>query len=248
MTDNRSVNDRYLGILSRSFHARIEAVIGARHLRLRPVRVGPLVLRWLLQGTWLVLLLGIPALIAGAIVIAGLLIVLAVWPLALAGACLGLGLWAMRRGWLRPAGAGAPPPAPPAAVQPGDLPLLRPLYPLPPAVLERIDRIRQKAEALAGSAAGPEDRYLVQSTLDDYLPGAVEAYRSLPPGSGEWPVTADGRTGLRLLEDQLDLLDRNLDEIAGHAWRDGAQRLLAHQRFLEQRLGAGSTRDLDIPR
>jgi hypothetical protein len=207
-----------------------------------------LVLRWLLQGTWLALLLGIPALIAGAIVIAGLLIVLAVWPIALAGGCFALALWAMRRGWLRPAGAGAPPPATPAAVRPSQLPLLRPLYPLPPSVRERIERIRRKAEALEGSAGSPEDRYLVQSTLDDYLPGAVDAYRSLPPGSGEWPVTADGRTGLRLLQDQLDLLERNLDEIAGHAWRDGAQRLLAHQRFLEERLGVGSGRDLDIPR
>jgi hypothetical protein len=207
-----------------------------------------LVLRWLFQGTWLVVLLGIPALIAGAIVIAVLIVAVAVWPIALAGGCFVLGLWAMRRGWLRPAGAGHPPARPPTAVRPGDLPLLRPLYPLPPSVREQMDRIRRKAEALAGSAGSPEDRYLVQSTLDDYLPGAVEAYRSLPPGSGEWPVTADGRTGLRLLQDQLDLLERNLDEIAGHAWRDGAQRLLAHQRFLEERLGVGSARDLDIPR
>jgi hypothetical protein len=195
-----------------------------------------------------VLLLGIPALIAGAIVLAVLLVALAMWPIAIAGACFGLALWAIRRGWLRPAVAGHPPPGPPAAVQPGGPHLLRPLYPLPPPALERIDRIRRKADALAGSAASPEDRYLVQSTLDDYLPGAVEAYRSLPPGSGEWPVTADGRTGLQLLQDQLDLLERNLDQIAGHAWRDGAQRLLAHQRFLEERLGAGSMRDLDIPR
>ena len=106
----------------------------------------------------------------------------------------------------------------------------------------------KKARALAGSAGSLEDRHLVQSTLDDYLPGAVEAYLSLPPGSAAWPVTPEGRTGLRLLEDQLDLLERNLDEIMGHAWQQGAQRLLAHERFLEQRIGSGLTGDLDIRR
>jgi hypothetical protein len=213
------------------------------------------VLRWLLQGTWLVVLLGVPALVAGAIVLAVVLVALALWPVGLVGGCFLLGLWAIRRGWLRPATAGDLSGRPPAAVAPRPLHVSRPglftfstAYPLPPSVVERIDRIRRKGGALAGSAASPEDRYLVQSTLDDYLPGAVEAYRSLPPGSGEWPATPDGRTGLRLLEDQLDLLERNLDEIAGHAWRDGTQRLLAHERFLEERLGVGPAGDLDIPR
>jgi hypothetical protein len=222
-------------------------VIRARHLRLRPVRVGPLVFRWLLQGTWLALLFGVAALVAGTILLAVVFVALALWPLVLLGGCGLLGWWAMRRGRRRPAGA-VDPSARLAPVQAGPLHAFQPAYPLPPSVLERIDRIRRKAAALEGSAGSPEDRYLVQSTLDDYLPRAVEAYRSLPPGSGEWPVTPDGRTGLRLLQDQLDLLERNLDEIAGHAWRDGAQRLLAHQRFLEERLGAGSTGDLDIAR
>jgi hypothetical protein len=221
--------------------------MGARHLRLRPARVGPLVLRWLLQGTWLAMLLAVPALLAGAIVVAVVVVALAVWPLLLLGGCLLLGWWAMHRGRLRPAVA-VDPSARLAPVQPGPLHVSQPPYPLPPSVLERIERVRRKAAALEGSAGSPEDRYLVQSTLDDYLPGAVAAYRSLPPGSDDWPVTPDGRTGLRLLQDQLDLLERNLDEIAGNAWRDGARRLLAHQRFLEERLGVGSTGDLDIPR
>ena len=75
-----------------------------------------------------------------------------------------------------------------------------------------------------------------------------DAYLSLPPGSADWPVTADGRTGLRLLEDQLELLERNLDEISGHAWRRGVRRLLAHERFLEDRLGLRLTKDLELPR
>jgi len=167
-------------------------------------------------------------------------VALAVWPVVLGGSVTML-LWAIWRLRQRQA-------PPPVAAESGALPIPRVQEPLPTSVLERIDRINRKAAALAERAGSSEDRYLVQRTLDDYLPEAVDAYLSLPPGSAERPVTPEGRTGLQLLEDQLDLLERSLDGITDHAWQRGAQRLLAHQRFLEERLGAGSTAELEVPR
>jgi hypothetical protein len=167
-------------------------------------------------------------------------VALALWPVVLGGSVT-MALWAIWRFRQRTA-------PPPVAVESGALPISRVQEPLPPSVQERIDRIHRKAAALAERAGTSEDRYLVQRTLDDYLPEAVDAYLSLPPGSAERPVTPEGRTGLRLLEDQLDLLERSLDGITDHAWQRGAQRLLAHQRFLEERLGTGSAAELEVPR
>jgi hypothetical protein len=179
-------------------------------------------------------------LIVGVILLALAVVALAAWPFTLLGGCFAVGAWALRTrraAPMLPVGVNAVGP---------DVPRLAET--LPPSAHDRVDRIIRKARALAGSAASPRDQHLVQRTLDDYLPRAVDAYQSLPPGSAEWPVSPDGRTGLRLLEDQLDLLERNLDDIAGHAWRRGTQRLLAHERFLEERLGTKSSEDLDIPR
>jgi hypothetical protein len=201
--------------------------------------VGPLLLRWIFQGTWLAFLIGIAAMFVGVLALALILLAMVAWPIVIPGGCVLLGVWVLRR--TRPRAA------PRAAVAVADgLDVSGHADALPASARERIDRILQKARALADSAGSLEDRHLVQGTLDEYLPGAVEAYLSLPPGSAEWPVTPEGRTGLRLLEDQLDLLERNLDEIMGHAWQQGAQRLLAHERFLEQRFGAGLTEDLYI--
>jgi hypothetical protein len=203
--------------------------------------MGPLLLRWLFHGTWLAFLIGIAAMFVGVLALALVLLAMVAWPIVIPGGCVLLGVWVLRR--TRPRAA------PLAAVAvAGGLHASGHADALPPSARERVDRILQKARALADSAGSLEDRHLVQGTLDEYLPGAVEAYLSLPPGSAEWPVTPEGRTGLRLLEDQLDLLERNLDEIMGHAWQQGAQRLLAHERFLEQRFGSGLTEDLYIRR
>jgi hypothetical protein len=215
---------------------------GAWRLRLPPARVVPLCIRWIFQGTWLALFFGAVAIVLAAILTAAVFLALAVWPVVVVGGPVLLVSWAVRRAGRRS------PARPHEAVRPSVRHLSPSADALPQTVQERINRIRLKAEALAHSAHSLEDRHLVESTTDRYLPGAVDAYLSLPPGSAEWPAAPDGRTGLGLLEHQLDMLERNLDKIAGHAWQHGTQRLLAHERFLEERLGPAATEDLDIRR
>src|SRR2546427_8197753 len=94
---------------------------GARHLRLRPARVGPLFLRWLFQGTSLALVVGALALAVGAVGLAFAFVALALWPVTLLGGFVLLAAWAMRRGGVRPRAIvrpPAPPPAPPLAPPP----------------------------------------------------------------------------------------------------------------------------------
>src|SRR5438309_99051 len=152
-----------------------------RGWRLRPPsgRLGPLVLSWLFQGTRLLLLLGIPVLIVGVILLALALLALAVWPVVLLAGCATVAAWALRT--RRPA-VSAP------VIRPGAVQVARLSDALPPSARERVDRVTRKAQALVGRAGGSGDEYLVQRTLDDYLPASVDAYLSLPPGSADWPV------------------------------------------------------------
>jgi hypothetical protein len=59
-------------------------------------------------------------------------------------------------------------------------------------------------------------------------------------------VTPDGRTALKVLRDQLELLDSKLDEIAEDLQRENADRLLANERFLEEHFGHPPLGDPDL--
>jgi hypothetical protein len=136
------------------------------------------------------------------------------------------------------------PPAP-AAVPPPRTPSR-----LPAEVEAKVDRIRRKAAVLSQHAdrfpIGSHDLYVVQHTASDYLPATVNAFLEVPAWSVETP-TADGRTPLRMLHDQLDLLETKLDEIAGSVLKQRVDRLLANERFLTDRFGR-EERELVIPR
>ena len=112
---------------------------------------------------------------------------------------------------------------------------------LPVSAEVKAEQIRRKAEALLQYAdrfpAGSEDLYVLQRTTSEYLPTTLQAYLDLPPGYANAVVTADGKTALQTLHDQLDLLDRKLDEIAFDVHRQNLDRLVANGRFLEERFG-----------
>ena len=141
----------------------------------------------------------------------------------------------------------APPPRPPAAQKP------KPVTPpaqLPPDVAQKADRISRKAAALAQHAdrfpLGSHDLYVVQQTPTAYLPETIKAFQDVPSWSINTPA-ADGRTPLKMLHDQLDILEAKLDEIAENVKKQRVDRLLMNERFLEQNFGRGEE-ELTIPR
>jgi hypothetical protein len=147
-----------------------------------------------------------------------------------------------RRSLLGPPPTYVPPPPPPApgVATPPAPRLDEPAVRLPADVQAQVEQIRRKVELLLQHAsnlpAGSEDRYILQRTLDDYLPATVDAYLALPAGAIE-ATAPDGRTPLQVLKDQLDLLDAKVDEIGEDLQRRNLDSLLANGRFLEERFG-----------
>jgi hypothetical protein len=116
---------------------------------------------------------------------------------------------------------------------------------LPVDVQIKVETIRRKAEALVQYAdyfpTGSQDLYVVQRTTIEYLPNTINAYLALPPGYANATVSADGKTALQALWEQLNLLEAKLDEIASNVHRQNLDRLVANGRFLEERFGDRSS-------
>lgn len=170
------------------------------------------------------------------------------------GVMLWAGMWMLlggrRRERRRMRWAAAPQPIPvvppfplnPTPV-PAPAPLARPPRPdsqLPDDIQKQVDRIRRKAAVLGQHAdrfpLGSKDLYVVQHTPTDYLPATLNAFLEVPAWSINTPA-ADGRTPVKMLHDQLDLLETKLDEIAESVRSQRVDSLLANERFLEERFG-----------
>jgi hypothetical protein len=143
---------------------------------------------------------------------------------------------------------------PPAAALPADraAPLLPPQRDpadrLPLTVRVKVEQIRRKAEMLLESQErfpiGSQQLFVLRRIQSDYLPATIDAHHAL--AGDDRPVTPDGRTALRVLRDQLDVLDSKLDEIADDLQRENADRLLANERFLEEHFGRPQLSDSDL--
>ncbi len=177
-------------------------------------------------------------------------VTLAGWEWAL----IGLGAFTGLR-WIGGAGRRSrrlPPPAmqtiPAPQPRPAPLPKPKPVLPemsrqglnrLPPSVQMKIGQIRRKVDAILQFSAefpvGSEDLYLVEHTASDYLPQTLDAYLRLPPASHNQPMEPGGRTAWEELWNQLNLMERKLDDVAAELKRKNADQLLANGKFLEER-------------
>jgi hypothetical protein len=86
--------------------------------------------------------------------------------------------------------------------------------------------------------------FAVLRTATDYLPTALDAYMKLPSSYAMTRRQADGRTALEILLGQLDLLQKEMVDVADAVTKNDLDRLLAHERFLTQRFGRSA---LDLP-
>jgi hypothetical protein len=97
-----------------------------------------------------------------------------------------------------------------------------------------IREIADRQTTLAGSSP---QVFAVLRTATDYLPTAVEAYLRLPQGYARTRPLADGRTALDVLLGQLNLLEKEMVDVADAVTQNDINRLLAHERFLTERFG-----------
>src|SRR5262245_48057147 len=89
---------------------------------------------------------------------------------------------------------------------------------LPEATRATVKRIQSLVAALLDRASeflpGSKDRYLVEQTRDRYLPEALGGYQALPAELKGGPITPDGRSGLQVLQHELELMEKRLVVIA----------------------------------
>jgi len=111
---------------------------------------------------------------------------------------------------------------------------------VPPQVLTRLQRIELTIRTeilprLDCLPLGAPELYLVERTVSDYLPTAVEAYLRLPSGYVSSQPGSHGRAALDVLVEELDFLEAEMRQVAEVVHRTDMDRLLAHKRFLVDR-------------
>ena len=79
------------------------------------------------------------------------------------------------------------------------------------------------------------DTWQVRQICMDYVPRALDHYLALPPDLASEPVL-DGRSAREVVDEQLALIERRLDEMATRTYRREANALLSHARFVADSL------------
>lgn len=111
--------------------------------------------------------------------------------------------------------------------------------------LELMEKLRTLVAAISGilpaySASGltAHDRFVVERTVDDYLPSALTNYLKLPAAYRSSPLRdADGKTANELLSEQLEMLRLRMVEVADAAYGKDVNALVVHGRFLRSKFG-----------
>jgi hypothetical protein len=111
---------------------------------------------------------------------------------------------------------------------------------VPPEILIRMQRIELTIRTeilprLDCLPLGAPELYLIERTVSDYLPTAVEAYLRLPGGYVSSQPGSQGRAAIDVLAEELDFLDAEMRQVAEVVHRTDMDRLLAHKRFLIDR-------------
>ena len=111
---------------------------------------------------------------------------------------------------------------------------------VPPEILSRMQRIELTIRTeilprLDCLPLGAPELYLIERTVSDYLPTAVEAYLRLPGGYVSSQPGSQGRAAIDVLAEELDFLDAEMRQVAEVVHRTDMDRLLAHKRFLIDR-------------
>ena len=83
---------------------------------------------------------------------------------------------------------------------------------------------------------------MLPDQLKAYLPQALDSYLAVPRAFAERRPVAGGRTPHDVLLEQLDLMDRKMQEVADDIARHDSDRLLANGRFLAERFSGSSLR------
>ena len=85
----------------------------------------------------------------------------------------------------------------------------------------------------------------LEQIRDDFAPNAIKSYLALPPSTAQTTVLVDGKTGADLLNEQLDLLIKGVDQQLVSAAMASGDQMVASERFLREKFG-NRPGDLDL--
>jgi hypothetical protein len=115
---------------------------------------------------------------------------------------------------------------------------------VPSAVEARVARVASRVSDCIPrlSQLGPMNAqaHAVLRTATSYLPEAVAGYLRLPRDFADNRPVQNGKTSLVVLCDQLDLLAAKMDEVFDAVCRADADALIAHGQFLVEKFGPSS--------
>ena len=121
---------------------------------------------------------------------------------------------------------------------------------VPELVASRVHRIcataRDAVPGLDKLGAGSRDAHAVMATVTSYLPEALGGYLRLPRAYADRRPVDGAKTSLMVLVDQLDLLAATMDKILDAIYRQDAEALVAHGRFLAEKFGHSGLDGLDV--
>jgi hypothetical protein len=110
---------------------------------------------------------------------------------------------------------------------------------VPREILAKVESIKDSILEILPNivdiTSADRDIYTIRQTALDYLPETMENYLKLPPAFRTLHPIKDGKTAKQLLLEQLDVLDREMQQIVVDFYRNDSQKLMAHGRFLESR-------------
>lgn len=93
---------------------------------------------------------------------------------------------------------------------------------------------------------GARLQFEVEQIHQDFAVEAINAYLALAPGSANTVVLRDGKTGLDLLNEQLDLLSEGVHDAQQRAEELGAEQILASHTFVQQKFAQNKTTELKL--
>ncbi|PWJ26973.1 hypothetical protein ATK17_3156 [Branchiibius hedensis] len=85
----------------------------------------------------------------------------------------------------------------------------------------------------------------LEQIRDDFAPNAIKTFLALPPSTARTTVIVDGKTGEVLLNEQLDLLIKGVDQQLVSAAMASGDEMVASERFLREKFGPRPA-DLDL--
>ncbi len=114
---------------------------------------------------------------------------------------------------------------------------------VPPEIGQKVAHIAStitdslpRADALG---AGSPGQYVLVQAATSYLPSTLQGYLNLPRTYADHHIVANNQTARDMLSDQLDVLSKQIDEIADAVNAADTDKLAANGRFLAERFGDG---------